>query len=415
MNHNPGPPASAGAAPTSGAMPTTATAAPMSGLRVLDLSTVVFGPYCTQILADLGADVIKLEPPDGDHVRIIGTPAHTPGMGPVFLRLNRGKRSVVWDMKTDAGRLAVQRLLATCDVLIHNIRPDAALRLGLGYDSVRAIKPDIVLVHCTGFGLGGPYAGLQAYDDVIQASTGAAALLPRVDGNPAPRYLPMLFADKVSGLHAAYAVLAALLHRQRTGAGQFVEVPMFEALASFNSVEHLCDMTMRPPTGTWGYARQLDPTRQPMATADGWLSVAPYIDERWQRFFQAVGRPDVFERPTLADKALRRQNMSEMYLLMAGILPSRSSAAWLALFKQIEIPAMPVLTVGDLPSDPHLQAVGMFQERVHPTEGGYLDVRQPVRFGGCQLPEPRHAPNLGEHGDELLRELGLLPADDAAA
>ncbi len=190
---------------------------------------------------------------------------------------------------------------------------------------------------------------------------------------------------------------------------------MFEALASFNSVEHLCDMTMRPPTGTWGYARQLDPTRQPMATADGWLSVAPYIDERWQRFFQAVGRPDVFERPTLADKALRRQNMSEMYLLMAGILPSRSSAAWLALFKQIEIPAMPVLTVGDLPSDPHLQAVGMFQERVHPTEGGYLDVRQPVRFGGCQLPEPRHAPNLGEHGDELLRELGLLPADDAAA
>ena len=227
----------------------------MAGLRVVDLSTVVFGPYCTQILADLGADVIKIEPPGGDHVRIIGTPAHTPGMGPVFLRLNRGKRSVVWDMKTEPGRTAIQRLLATADVVLHNIRPEAVERLGLGYDAVKALRPDIIYVHCTGFGLEGPYAGLQAYDDVIQASTGATALLPRVDGNPHPRYLPMLFADKVSGLHAAYAVLAAVVHRLRTGQGQHVEVPMFEALASFNAVEHLCDATLQPPTGPWGVAR----------------------------------------------------------------------------------------------------------------------------------------------------------------
>lgn len=382
---------------------------PMAGMRVVDLSTVVFGPYCTQTLADLGADVVKIEPPEGDMVRLIGTPAHTPGMGPVFLRLNRGKRSVVWDMKTDTGRTALQRLIATADVLLHNIRPEAVDRLGLGYDAVRALRPDIVYVHCTGFGLEGPYAGLQAYDDVIQASTGAAALLPRVDGNPAPRYLPMLFADKVSGLHATYAVLAALLHRQRTGAGQFVEVPMFEALASFNSLEHLCNQAMVPPTGGWGYARQLDPDRQPMATADGWISVAPYVDARWQRFFDAVGRPDVFQRPTLADKELRRTNMAEMYREMAAILPGRPTADWLALFKRIEVPAMAVQTVGDLPTDPHLQAVGLFQQRQHPTEGGYLGVRQAVRFGGCQLPELRDAPHVGQHSDELLRELGLAP------
>jgi crotonobetainyl-CoA:carnitine CoA-transferase CaiB-like acyl-CoA transferase len=382
---------------------------PMAGLRIVDLSTVVFGPYCTQTLADLGADVIKIEPPEGDTVRVIGKPAQTVGMGPVFLRLNRGKRSVVWDLKSAIGRQAIERLLASADVVLHNIRPEAIARLGLDYESVRALRPDIIYVHCTGFGLDGPYAGLQAYDDVIQASTGAAALLPRVDGNPQPRYLPMLFADKVSGLHATYAVLAAVVHRLRTGEGQFVEVPMFESLANFNLLEHLCDQTMVPPTGGWGYARQLDPTRQPMATSDGWISVAPYVDERWQRFFHAVDRAEVFLRPSLADKLLRRQNMSEMYVLMAEILPSRSTAAWLAFFKQIAVPAMAVKSVGDLLEDPHLQAVGLLRQREHPTEGAYIEVGQPVRFGGCELPQLRHAPGLGEHSDELLRELGLAP------
>jgi crotonobetainyl-CoA:carnitine CoA-transferase CaiB-like acyl-CoA transferase len=219
----------------------------------------------------------------------------------------------------------------------------------------------------------------------------------------------MLFADKVSGLHATYAVLAALVHRLRTGEGQHVEVPMFESLTSFNLVEHFCDQTLVPPTGGWGYARQLDPVRQPMRSSDGWLSVAPYLDERWMRFFQAVGRLDLFDRPSLATKDLRRQNMAEMYTEMAAILPGRSSAEWLALFKQINVPAMAVKTIGELPDDPHLQAVGMFRERQHPSEGAYLEVRQPVRFGGCDLPDLRHAPQLGEHSDELLRELGLLP------
>jgi crotonobetainyl-CoA:carnitine CoA-transferase CaiB-like acyl-CoA transferase len=217
----------------------------------------------------------------------------------------------------------------------------------------------------------------------------------------------------MSGLHATYAVLAALVHRLRTGEGQHVEVPMFESLASFNLVEHLCDMTLVPPTGGWGYARQLDPTRQPMRTSDGWISVAPYVDERWLRFFEAVGQTELLNRPSLADKLLRRKNMSEMYLMMAAILPTRSSEQWLALFKQIAVPAMAVNEVGDLLTDPHLQAVGMFRQREHPTEGAYLEVRQPVRFGGCELPDLAHAPGLGEHSDELLRELGLLPPDAA--
>jgi len=247
---------------------------PLAGVRITDMTTVVFGPYCTQILADLGADVIKVEPAEGDSARNIGVPPKTPLMGPVHLRLNRGKRSVSWDMKTEAGKRAIRRLLETSDVFIHNIRPDAIDRLGLGYEVVKKLRPDIVYVHCTGFGLRGPYAGLQAYDDVIQAASGAVSLLPRVDGNPRPRYLPMLFADKVSGLHAVYATMAALIAKNRDGEGQHVEVPMFEAITSFNMLEHLCDATFVPPTGTWGYPRQLDPVRQPMQTKDGYISIA---------------------------------------------------------------------------------------------------------------------------------------------
>jgi len=248
---------------------------PLAGVRVADMTTVVFGPYCTQILADLGADVIKVEPAEGDSARNIGVPPKTPLMGPVHLRLNRGKRSVSWDMKSEKGKLAVRRLLETSDVFIHNIRPEAIDRLGLGFELVKKLRPDIVYVHCTGFGLGGPYAGLQAYDDVIQAASGAVSLLPRVDGNPRPRYLPMLFADKVSGLHAVYATMAALIAKNRDGEGQHVEVPMFEAITSFNMLEHLCDATFVPPTGNWGYPRQLDPVRQPMRTKDGYISIAP--------------------------------------------------------------------------------------------------------------------------------------------
>ncbi|MCB1413996.1 MAG: CoA transferase [Xanthobacteraceae bacterium] len=380
---------------------------PLAGVRIADMSTVVFGPYCTQILADLGADVIKIEPAEGDSSRNIGVPAKTPLMGPVFLRLNRGKRSVIWDMKTDKGKRAIRRLLETSDVFIHNIRPDAIGRLGLSYEDVKKLRPDIVYVHCTGFGLGGPYAGLQAYDDVIQAASGAVSLLPRVDGNPRPRYLPMLFADKVSGLHAVYATLAALMMRNRDGEGQHVEVPMFESISSFNLLEHLCDATFVPPTGKWGYPRQLDPVRQPMRTKDGYISIAPYLDDRWVRFFKAAGHPEVLEEARFIDKVTRRQNMSEMYEVAERILPEKTTAEWLKVLKEAHVPAIYANEIGDVLDDPQLNASGLFQKREHPTEGGYIEVRQPIRFAGLEYPESRHASAIGSDTDEVNRELGL--------
>lgn len=386
--------------------------APLAGVRVADMSTVVFGPYCTQILADIGADVIKVEPPDGDSVRNIGTPPETAGMGPLHLRLNRGKRSAIWDQKSEAGRAALRRLLETCDVFIHNIRPDAIDRAGLGYEEVRKLRPDIIYVHCTGFGLGGPYAGLQAYDDIIQAASGVASLLPRVDGNPKPRYLPTLFADKVSGLHAAYATLAALFQRTRTGEGQHVEVPMFEAFSSFNLLEHLCDASFVPPTGRWGYDRQLDPARQPMRTKDGYISIAPYLDDRWVRFFEAAGYPEVLKEERFIDKPTRRRNMSQMYAVAESILPERSTAEWLRILKEANVPAIRCNEIDDVLVDPQLKASELFREREHPTEGRYIEVRPPVRFSGFDSPELRHAPAPGEHTDELNRELGLDSAGE---
>lgn len=386
----------------------------LEGLRVTDLTTVIFGPYCTQILADLGAEVIKFEPPESDSIRIIGTPPHTPLMSPVHLRLNRGKRSVDWDLKSETGRVAMHRLIETSDIFIHNMRSDAIGRAGLTYEEVRAMRPDVIYVHCTGFDQRGPYAGLQAYDDIIQAASGIASLPPRVDGNPQPRYVPMTMADKVSGLHAAYAVLAAVIHRLRTGEGQKVEVPMFESVTSFNLVEHLCDMTFVPPTGPSCYPRQIDPTRQPMKTSDGYLALAPYLDERWVRFFEATGHAEVLLQPQFADKALRRQNMSRMYEAAAGILPRRSTDEWLEILRQANIPAMRVNDIDDLPSDPQLQATGLFRQRTHPTEGEYLEVRPPVQFSAFDYAELEHAAAPGQHSAEVAAELNVvMPARGA--
>jgi crotonobetainyl-CoA:carnitine CoA-transferase CaiB-like acyl-CoA transferase len=381
----------------------------LEGLRVVDLTTVIFGPYCTQILADLGAEVIKVEPPEGDHTRHIGSSAHNPGMGPMHLRLNRGKRSVDWDLKSEAGATAMRALLATADIFVHNVRSEAIARAGLSYDAVRAIRPDILYVHCTGFDQRGPYAPLQAYDDIIQAATGVASLPPHVDGNPAPRYVPMTLADKVSGLHAAYAVLAAVVHRLRTGEGQHVEIPMFEAVASFNLLEHLCDASFVPPLGPALYPRQINPDRQPMRTRDGWIAIAPYQDPRWVRFFEAAGHPEVLQHPDLATREARTRHNSLLYQEAARILPERSTEEWLALLQQAQVPAMRVNEVGELPANPQLQASGLIRQRRHPTEGDYLEVGPPVRFSAYDPAPVAHAALAGQHSDEIARELGVAP------
>jgi len=379
----------------------------LGGLRIADMTTVIFGPYCTQILADLGAEVVKVEPDGGDATRNIGKSAKTPFMGPLHLRMNRGKRSVIWDLKSKAGREAMEQLLRTSDVFIHNIRPDAIGRAELDYETVRKLRPDIIYVHCTGFDTHGPKSGLPAYDDIIQAASGVASLLPRVDGNPAPRFFPMAMADKVSALHAVYAVLAAVIHRLRTGEGQHVEVPMLESLVSFNLVDHLYEKTFVPPLGPAGYARQLDPTRQPMRTKDGYIVVAPYQDSRWIRFFEIAGRLDVLEEPGLTDLMSRRENASRLYEHMARCLPEKTTAEWLGIFAANNIPAGPISTLDDLLEDPHLEASGLFVEREHPTEGPYVEVRPPVRFSAADSQPLRHAARRGEHSDEVARELGV--------
>lgn len=383
-----------------------ATPRMLEGLRVADLSTVIFGPYCTQILSDLGANVIKVEPPDLDTARNIGTPANTAKMGPVHMRLNRGKQHVAWNIKTPEGRALLEKLIASSDIFVHNVRSQAIVRAGLSYDDVRAIKPDIIYVHCTGFDQRGPYADLQAYDDIIQAASGMASLLPRVDGDPRPRFLPSALADKVSGLHAVYAVLAAVIHRLRTGEGQFIEVPMFESVVSFTLLEHLCDKTFDPPTGPSGYQRQLDPARQPLRTADGYMAIAPYIDERWLRFFQAAGEMQRLDDPRYATPELRRANMSDLYRMAEQFMPSRTTEEWLAICQRAAVPAMRVNELDDLLDLDQLKAVGLIVQREHPTEGKYFEVGQPVRFSAYTPPKPSHAAHPGEHSEAVAHSLG---------
>lgn len=378
----------------------------LEGVRIADMSTVIFGPYCTQILADMGADVIKIEPPTGDTARNIGKPAKTRGMGALHLTINRGKRSVNWDVRSEEGRVAVRKLIETSDVFIHNVRLDGVKRLGLDYDAVRAINPGIVYVHCTGFGQAGPYAPFAAYDDVIQASSGIASLLPRVTENPAPRYLPMAIADKVSGLTAAYAVLGAIIHKLRTGEGQHVEVPMLESVAAFNLLEHMSGRTTEPRTGPMGYARQVDKERQPFPTRDGHISIAPYVDGNWIKLFDACGHGEILQDPLLADPVSRFKHGSLLNERLRAITPERTTAEWLELCAAISVAAMRVNDLEELIDDPHLKAVDFLRLKQHPTEGGYYEVRPPVAFSARPDPDIGPAPLLGEHSDALLRELG---------
>lgn len=376
----------------------------LEGIRVLDLTTVVFGPYATQTLADLGAEVIKVEAPGGDTFRYAGLPAQTRAMGPCHLGLNRGKRSIVLDLKDEADKATMRELVAGADVFIHNVRDKAIAALGFDYDAVRAIRPDIVYVHCQGFGEGGPYADLQAYDDIIQAATGTATLAGRVDGNDRPRYIPSLIADKVAGLHGAYAVMAAMIHRLRTGEGQKVEVPMFEAFTHFMLKEHLYGATLEPQLEPVGYPRQLDPARQPFPTADGWISIVPYTNDAVVTLFGVLGRPDLIADERFTNPMQSPAAMTEVYRMVGELTPARTTAEWVELCHAARLPAIAVRDLADITADPHLEAVGFFRRREHPTEGGYLDMAPPVRFG-VEVGEARHAPTVGQDSDDIRREL----------
>ncbi len=374
---------------------------PLSGIRILDLSTVILGPYAAQMLAEYGADVIKIEPPEGDATRRTG-PSTEPGMGAFFLGVNRGKRSVVLDLKRPGDRERMLTLIDSADVLMHSIRPQKLAAIGLDAAAVRARNPKLVYVGLHGFAEDGPYGGMPAYDDIIQGMSGCAGLMERQTGTP--QYLPMIAADKTCGLAAVGAILAALLQRARTGEGATVEVPMLETMVSFNLVEHLYGEQFDPPCGGMGYPRLLNPFRKPYKTTDGYVCAMPYTDAHWQRFFTEAGRADLAADPRFADITERTKNIVALYELAEQILAQRSTAQWLQVLDRLEIPASRMNRLEDLAADPHLVETGFFETIDDPAMGRLRFAGVPVKFNG-QRPPVRMAPRLGEHTDEVLHEV----------
>jgi crotonobetainyl-CoA:carnitine CoA-transferase CaiB-like acyl-CoA transferase len=329
-------------------------------------------------------------------------------MGSMHLTLNRGKRSIMLDLKRDEDAALLRDLIATADVFFHNVRASAIEKLGFGPDAVSALRPDIIYAHATGFGQHGPYADLQAYDDLIQAGTGTTSLLPRVDGNPQPRYLPSLIADKVAGMYGAQAILAAIIHKLRTGEGQHVEIPMFECFTSFMLTEHLRDQTPDPPTGPIGYPRQLDPWRQPFPTADGYVSIVLYTDAKTLKFFDLIGEGDFFEQEHLSTQHGRYLHNSEIYAEIARQTPRRTTAEWEEFCAANDIPAMGARDMADIFGDPHLTTTGFFRRREHPAIGGFFEMTPPIRFSADADRTLGFAPRLDGDGDAIRAEMAAL-------
>ncbi|QIE45960.1 CoA transferase [Pseudohalocynthiibacter aestuariivivens] len=380
----------------------------LSGMTVLDLTTVIMGPYATQILGDLGADVIKIESPDGDSVRY-HTPQRGTDMAGFFLDLNRNKRSVVLDLKRNDAHEALMKLVARADVVVHNMRPQAVAKLGLGFDKLVSVKPDLIYCAAVGFGSDGPYATRAAYDDTIQAASGLASVMGRQSG--VPSFVPSVVCDKVAGQMVANSVLAALLHRERTGKGQSVEVPMFEALVSFNLVEHIGPYAFEPALDKPGWKRVLSPARKPFKTKDGYACLLPYSDRNWRDFLSFIGRPELIDDPKFKTMPERVQNVDELYLIVENSAARFTNAEWMEFCNESSIPAMPVISLEDLWQDEHLNKVNMFSVRDHPSEGHYKSVRHPVRYSGMTTSIRHDAPKLGANTHEVLGGLGYDAAD----
>lgn len=378
----------------------------LSGIRIVDLTAVLMGPYTTQFLADYGADVVKVESPMGDLVREIG-PMRSPGMGPLFLNTNRSKRSISIDLKASEGRQLLLDMCRNADVLIYNIRPAAMERLGLSYEEIAAVNPKIVYAGCYGYGQDGPYAAYPAYDDLIQGGA-CIPYLYTLAGGEEPRYVPTAMADRIVGMTTLSAILAALVARGRTGKGQRVDVPMFETMAAFILGDHLGGLTYEPPLDKGGYARQLSPDRRPYKTADGYVCALIYTDGHWRRFLSATGRADLMDTdPRYADFASRMANLDVVYGELSDLMLTRTSAEWVELFNDIDVPIMWMHDLKSILKDKHLEQVDFFRPFEHPTEGSILTMANPVKMSDTPVVEPRPVPHLGEHTIECLTEMGL--------
>ncbi len=384
-------------------------AGPLSGVRVLDLTTVVMGPYATQILADFGAEVVKVEPPGGDIMRQ-NAPMRSSGMGHIFMNANRNKRSVVLDLKQPAGHDACLAIAKSADVLVYNIRPQAMARLKLGYEDLKKVNPRLLYVGAYGYSQRGPYAAKAAYDDLIQGAVGLPWLFKKAGGTT-PRYLPAIVADRATGLHVVNAVCAGLYWREKSGKGQRIDVPMFESLLQLVLGEHLAGRTYDPPQGELGYGRMLAPGRAPYETRDGYICVLVYNDKQWGAFFDLIGRKDLLKDPKYATPEARSRNFESAYALMAEEMKKRTTDAWLAALERADIPVQRMNNLEDLLSDPHLAAIGYFQTREHPSEGRIKSMAVPSEWSESPPEYRRHAPRLGEHTREVLREAGFK--DDA--
>lgn len=381
----------------------------LHGVRVLDLTSIFMGPSATQMLGDLGADVIKVEAPEGDLVRAIG-PHGPQRMGPLFLAMNRNKRSIVLDLKKPGGRAALLDLARTADVLAYNVRPQAMERLGLGWEALQQVNPRLVYAGMFGFSQRGRYAARAAFDDLIQAACGLPQALALATGGP-PRYLPVTIADRTVGLYAFGVICAALYARAQTGRGQRVDVPMFETMVPQVLGDHLYGQTFVPPQGDFGYARLLSAQRRPYPTRDGHVCCLVYTDANWRAFLRAVGKAELFDTdPRFADLSTRTRHIDALYQLVADEISQRSTAELQALLADTDIPVFPMHTFETLLDDPHLADIGFFEVVEHPALGGIRRMAVPSEWSDTPPATPTPAPLLGQHSRELLREIGY---DDA--
>lgn len=381
---------------------------PLAGLRVLDLSSVVLGPMTAQYLGDMGADVIKVEPPEGDITRLIG-PRRSEKMGALFMANNRNKRSVVLDLKRADAQAALRVLVEGCDVLLHSIRTQAAARLGLDYDALAAVNPRLVFCHLTGFSDSGAYAGRAAYDDIVQSLSGLA-MLQKVPAGGEPRYVPTILADKTAAVHAAYAISLALFARERSGRGQRVAVPMLETMVAFLAQEHLGGCIFEPAAGPMGYTPVREGMRRPFKTRDGHLCFMPYTDGHWRRFIELVDEPAIAADPRFMTMKGRQANIGMVWAEVGRQLERRSNAEWLALIGDTDIPFAVLNELEDLLDDPHLASVGFWEMKEHPTEGTLRLPACPIEMSATPASIRRLPPNLGEHTVEVLSELGFEEA-----